>query len=173
MKLNLGCGEDYKEGYVNVDNNTDYKADKYFNLNIISYPFEDNEFDKVIMNMILEHLNNPIEVLKEVSRICVDGAIIEVIVPHATTYSNFGDMQHKHFFTEKSFNNNLLIEYNLKELELISHEFIYTNKWKKYIPFKHYIKIFLTGIYDDMLFKFKVVKTSQSVQKEKENKKNE
>lgn len=158
MKLNLGCGEDYKEGFVNIDNNTNYKADKYFDLNIIPYPFEDNCFDEVVMNMIIEHLDNPIEVLKEISRICCNGAKIQVIVPHATTYSNFGDIQHKHFFTEKSFNDVLLKEYDLQNLVLVNHEFIYTNTWKKYIPFKHYLKIFLVGIYDDMLFEFEVFK---------------
>jgi len=46
-KLNLGCGDDYKDGYVNLDWNKNARADLYHNLNQIPYPFPDNTFDEI------------------------------------------------------------------------------------------------------------------------------
>lgn len=158
MKLNLGSGEDYMEGWVNVDRNKKYKADIYFDLNTIPYPIEENKVDEIVANMVLEHLNNPIGILKEFERICKDGAKISIIVPHATTYANFSSFDHRANFTESSFNKDLLYQYGLLKIELIKTEFIYVNKWKKYMPFKNYLKIFLNGIYDDILFELRVVK---------------
>ena len=158
-KLNLGCGEDYKEGWINIDVNKNYKADIYSDINIFPYPFKNNEFDEVYASMILEHLDNPILALKELSRIPKQNAIIKIIVPHATSYSNLGDLQHKFSFTESTFEKNLLIEYGINNLVLINKKFLFeNNKWKKLIPFKKYLKIFFNGIYDDILFKFKVIK---------------
>ena len=47
-KLNLGCGEDYKEGYVNVDFHGHVNIDVQHDLNSIPYPFADNSFDHVL-----------------------------------------------------------------------------------------------------------------------------
>ena len=54
MKLNLGCGGDYKKGYLNVDAYDTTVADKImsaFNLDL-----EDNSFDEVLMSQLIEHL---------------------------------------------------------------------------------------------------------------------
>jgi hypothetical protein len=68
-------------------------------------------------------------------------------------------LQHKHSFTENTFSESLLEEYDLKELKLVRKRFLFpSNRWKKYIPFKKYLKIFLNGIYDDLLFEFKIQK---------------
>ncbi|MBU3906871.1 MAG: class I SAM-dependent methyltransferase [Nanoarchaeota archaeon] len=160
-KLNLGCGEDYKnpgEGWVNLDNNKLFKADIYHDLNKIPYPFKANSFDKIYMKMILEHLDNPIEFLKDVIRISKKGAKIVLIAPHATSYANLTDIQHRTNFTESSFSKELLKEYNLQELILKKRDFIFHNKWKKVIPFKKYLKIFFNGLYEDLLFEFEVKK---------------
>ena len=157
-RLNLGCGKDYKEGWMNIDVN-DVKKDVSHDLNKIPYPFKKSYFDEVYMKMILEHLNDPLGVLKEIVRISKDNAKISIIVPHAFSYASKTDLQHKTNFTENSFSEELLEEYNLKELKLVRKEFLFpNNKWKKYIPLKKYLKIFFNGIYDDLLFEFVVKK---------------
>jgi len=158
-KLNLGCGKDYRQGWFNVDCRRDLKTDFVHNLNKFPYPFKDNFFSKADLKMILEHLRNPIKVLKEMQRICKNNALVKVIVPHANSYANKTDLQHKTNFTENSFSPELLDEYGLKQLKLVKKDFLFpTNKWKKIIPFKKYFKIFFNGIYDDLFFEFKVVK---------------
>jgi len=157
VKLNLGSGEDYRKGWINVDSRRNVKTDRRFDLNKFPYPFKNHYFEKVLMQMVLEHLDNPIKVLKEVIRISQNKATIELIVPHATSYAAITDIQHKTHFTENSFNKILLEEYEL-DLVLKSVEFQFKNTWKEYIPFKKYLKIFFNGIYDDIKFKFKVIK---------------
>ena len=159
-KLNIGSGEDYKEGWLNVDCRENVRSDLKLDLNKFPYPFKDSTFNEVFMSMIVEHLNEPIKCLKEIARISKNGAKIKVIVPHASSYANLTDIQHKTNFTENSFNPELLKEYELEELKLIKKRFLFPkNKWKRYIPFKKYLKIFFNGVYDDLLFEFLIKKT--------------
>ena len=110
-------------------------------------------------NSILEHLQYPIKTLKELIRISKDNAIIKVLVPHANSYANITDLQHKNNFTENTFSKTCLREYELEQVELIKIKFIFNeNKWKKCIPFKKYLKIYFNGIYDNILFEFIVKK---------------
>jgi ubiquinone/menaquinone biosynthesis C-methylase UbiE len=158
-RLNLGCGPDYRKGWVNVEVLPTLKADVHHNLDKYPYPFKANEFDEVLMSMVLEHVVDPFKTLKEVIRISKDGAKLTVIVPHAASYSNFTDLQHKHNFTENTFAKHLLQEYGLEELELVNTKLFYiSNKWKRFIPAKRFLKIFFIGIYDDIKFEFKIRK---------------
>jgi ubiquinone/menaquinone biosynthesis C-methylase UbiE len=157
-KLHLGCGADYKTGWFNVDILKSIRADNHFDLNRLPYPFKDNQFKEVLMKMILEHLHEPLKILKEIIRITDDGGKLTIIVPHATSYANLTDLQHKTNFTENSFNKALIREYDLEELELIQTTFIFKNSWKKLIPLKKFLKIFLNGIYEDISFEFRIHK---------------
>ena len=92
-KLNLGCGEDYKEGYLNVDFHDHFKVDKVFNLNQFPYPFEDSTFDEIKAFHVLEHLNDPFTVMKELHRIIKPGGELHVKVPHFSR--GFTHAEHK------------------------------------------------------------------------------
>jgi len=46
MKLNIGCGKDLKEGYVNLDV-VNYGGNQIHDLNKFPYPFEENTFDEI------------------------------------------------------------------------------------------------------------------------------
>lgn len=158
-KLNLGCGEDYRKGWLNVDSRKNVKVDLIYDLDKLPYPFKKNQFDEILMSHVLEHVGDPIKTLKEVVGISKNNAIIIIKVPHAFSYANVTDLQHKTNFTENSFTDVHLKEYELENLKLVRTEFLFpVNKWKRYIPFKKYLKIFFNGIYDDLLFEFKVVK---------------
>ena len=83
IRLNLGCGQMRLSGFVGVDNNPNATAaDVVHNLNSLPYPFGDSSVREVLMNHVLEHLTDPIEVLIELYRICDDGARISVKSPH-------------------------------------------------------------------------------------------
>lgn len=62
-KLHLGCGEDIKEGYINLDFLKMDGVDVVHNLNKFPYPFEDNQFDEVYASHILEHLDDLAKVM--------------------------------------------------------------------------------------------------------------
>lgn len=157
-KLNLGSGEDYRTGWVNVDSRNNVKADVKWDLNKFPYPFKRDYFDNILLSHVLEHLENPIRTLKEIIRISRNNAKIVILVPHANSYANYSDIQHKVNFTENSFTEEHLKEYELNQLILNNQKFLFLNRWKKIIPFKRYLKIFFNGIYDDMMFEFKVIK---------------
>jgi predicted SAM-dependent methyltransferase len=55
MKLNLGCGLDKKQGYINIDIRKEVKPDLIWNLENIPYPFESNSIEEIIAKDVLEH----------------------------------------------------------------------------------------------------------------------
>lgn len=57
-KINLGAGEDQKEGYINVDRVELPGIDVVHNLIQFPYPFEDNSADEIMAVDVLEHLPN-------------------------------------------------------------------------------------------------------------------
>ena len=55
MKLNLGCGLDKKQGYINIDIRKEVNPDLIWNLENIPYPFESNSIEEIIAKDVLEH----------------------------------------------------------------------------------------------------------------------
>lgn len=95
-KLNLGSGQFLKEGFINVDYYSNTTPDISHDLNQIPYPFEDNYFELVEADHVLEHLTDPFKVMGELRRICAHGAIIHIRVPHFSR--GFTHADHKRGF---------------------------------------------------------------------------
>lgn len=95
-KLNLGCSGTKKEGYVNVDWLSLVKPDVEHDLNIYPYPFSDNEFDLVEATHVIEHLDRPFLVMKEIHRITKPGGSVLIKVPHFSRA--MGHSEHFHGF---------------------------------------------------------------------------
>ena len=102
-KLNFGCGKEIKKGYINVDMTSFEGADKTFDFNVFPYPFLDNEFDQILADNVLEHLDNIPAVMKELHRISKAGGAIRIIVPYYNCYGAYNDVTHKHYFSHLSF----------------------------------------------------------------------
>ena len=102
-KLNLGCDTDYRKGWVNLDKTYNLKADVKHDLDVFPYPFDDNEFDYILAQDVLEHLSNPLEVMKELWRIAKPKAIIEINVPYWNNHTAWVDITHKRPYTYDSF----------------------------------------------------------------------
>jgi len=103
MKLHLGCGQDYREGYVNVDFTDDVKVDKIMDLEE-ELPLEDNSVEEVIANHVFEHIENFIELIHELHRVCKPGAIIKIKTPFYSAWGQYNDPTHVRFFTPYTFN---------------------------------------------------------------------
>jgi SAM-dependent methyltransferase len=101
-KLNLGCGRDFRPGYVNLDlariRGVDVVADLEKPL-----PFQDGTFDEVFTSHVLEHVSDLISLLGELQRICKPGAVIRIWVPHLSFFGAYTDPTHKRFFGYHSF----------------------------------------------------------------------
>jgi len=101
--LDLGCGKKKRPGSIGVDFSDRHHADVIHDLNVFPYPFESDSIDQVYLDNILEHLDNPMQVMEEVHRICRTGGSVKVIVPYFRSVWAFIDPTHKHFFTVDSF----------------------------------------------------------------------
>src|SRR5919109_476542 len=67
-RLNLGCGHDIREGYVNVDAAPLPGVDVVHDLNRLPLPFADERFDEVNCKDVLEHVDY-IPLLREIHRL--------------------------------------------------------------------------------------------------------
>ncbi len=101
--LDLGCGNKKHPGAVGMDINPLTDADIIHNLNSVPYPFEDSLFDEIIADNVIEHLDNVILVMEELSRISKLGATIKVVVPYFRSKWAYIDPTHRHYFTVDSF----------------------------------------------------------------------
>lgn len=102
-KLNLGCGNDIREGWVNLDIADLPGVDIVHDLNVLPLPFADESFDEILCLDVLEHVDYPI-LLKECHRILRGNGRIRIEVPHFSSNNNFVDPTHRNRFSVKTFN---------------------------------------------------------------------
>lgn len=95
-KLNLGCGESKKEGYINLDWQSLVGPDVTHNLNMFPYPFEDNYFDLIEASHVLEHLDRVFDVMRELHRLLKPGGKLIIRAPHFSR--GFTHVEHVHGF---------------------------------------------------------------------------
>ncbi|MBF0178626.1 MAG: hypothetical protein HQM03_01230 [Magnetococcales bacterium] len=98
LRLNLGCGFDRQEGWINVDHSQTCGPDQVWDLERLPWPWEDNSVGAVRLFNILEHLGPTrdgfLDIIKELNRICAPGAIIYIVVPHPRHNDFIGDPTH-------------------------------------------------------------------------------
>lgn len=106
-KLHLGCGNDYMEGYVNLDTSRNVKADVYFDLESCGLnhmlPFEDDTFEEIQANHLLEHITNILPLMQELYRIAKPDCVFFIRVPYGATRSAFDDPTHIRYLYPTSF----------------------------------------------------------------------
>jgi SAM-dependent methyltransferase len=101
--LSLGCGQKKHPGSIGIDVNSDSHADIIHNLNVFPYPFEEDTFDAVIAENIMEHLDDIVLVMEELHRITKANGVIHITTPHFTSMDAYSDPTHKHYFSMRSF----------------------------------------------------------------------
>lgn len=103
MKLNLGCGNKKKEGFVGVDafecDAVDVIADITERL-----PFEDGVVEEIWMDNVIEHIPDIPALFRELHRVCKEGAKITIITPHFASIASWRDPTHVHHLSYFSMN---------------------------------------------------------------------
>jgi hypothetical protein len=96
IKLNLGCGGRLLPDYVNVDKFGE--PDVRWDLETFPWPWRDDSVEEVVMSHVLEHLGAMPDVfmgiMRELYRVCRDGARLRIAVPHPRHDNFLGDPTH-------------------------------------------------------------------------------
>ena len=155
--LNLGCNMDIKKDmnveWVNLDIRKLKGVDIVCDLDKFPYPIKDKEFDEVVANHVLEHLNNIPEIMDELHRILKDRGTIKIRCPYFKNESAFSSPQHKRYITEKSFEH--YYYHPNSKFNLIKWKLVAKRKYKKFIPLKSLLNMFLWNIYDEIYFELR------------------
>lgn len=102
-KLNLGCGDDIREGYVNVDIAERPGVDVVHDLRELPWPLPDGQFEEVRFIDILEHLPDTVATLEEIWRVCKPDAEVHIRVPAWNSKWAWMDPQHLRGFAQETF----------------------------------------------------------------------
>lgn len=130
-KLNLGCGTDYRDRWVNADMRRSVNPDVVVNLEQLPLPFTDDAFDVILLDNVLEHVSDQLEVLRELYRISKPRARIIVRGPHWNSHGAWIDPTHTRPFSYKTFEHYLVSD--LFEVESVSAT---TIRFGRFLPEK-------------------------------------
>lgn len=151
------------------------------NLDKFPYPFKNNEFDEIIAEHILEHLENlwwkkhgGKNAMDEMHRILKPGGKLKVLAPHPSVAWNYAHPTHKRYFPTNSFSQTTKEgqdkyskqEYKINEVRLIyGHLYLIGkiidavanfNKFSQKL-FERYLIYYLGG-FDSTYFELEAVK---------------
>lgn len=100
-KINLGCGSNRIDGWINVDKFE--PADLVVDLENQHWPFNDNSVDEVLFYHSLEHMGETVagffHIMKELYRVCCNEAKITIVVPHPFSRDFINDPTHVRVIT--------------------------------------------------------------------------
>jgi SAM-dependent methyltransferase len=99
LRIDLGCGSCKKEGTLGIDIAPAPGVDYVLNIETDTLPFADRSVSYVHSSHFLEHTREPSHIFAEISRVCADGARVELWTPYAWSNPAFVS-DHKFFFTE-------------------------------------------------------------------------
>ena len=100
MKLNLGSGYKRIPEFLNVDHDPLVKPDFLVDLEDLKLPIEDNQVEYIVAHHIFEHIGDGFfPMMQEIYRVCKNGALIDIAVPHHKSEMWYCDPTHKRFIT--------------------------------------------------------------------------
>ena len=113
MKLNLGCNDAHKVGYVNVD--CAPPADQIVDLSLTRWPWEDSSVDEILAFDVFEHIDSKIHTMNESWRVLRNGGLLILAVPCVMlsdgrvnpgafadpTHSSFWTMDDRYYFCQE------------------------------------------------------------------------
>jgi len=107
VKLNLGCGFDKREGWLNVDNFDACEPDQMLDIETTPWDLPTDGFEHVLMKHVLEHVGADFatfrRVMQELYRVLTPGGLLEIHVPHVRHDTFWSDPTHVRAFTPLTF----------------------------------------------------------------------
>lgn len=96
-KLNVGCGRNIRQGWLNLDSYPLPGVDILADLNVCAtkpIALEDNCVDEFLLSHVLEHIDNVLPMMQELHRVAANGALMTIHVPHGASDDAFEDPTH-------------------------------------------------------------------------------
>lgn len=94
MKLNLGCGRNPVDGFVNLDRQALPGVDVVHDLEQFPLPFDDDTFDEIMGIDLIEHITDALGLMEELYRIATPGAILQFALPYGSSDDAWEDPTH-------------------------------------------------------------------------------
>lgn len=107
MKLNIGCGRDYRQGWINIDISKDVEAEFHTDIRISALPVDDEKAELVYISGVLEQIGSNDElifVMNQCWRVLKPGGQIVIVVPNAKHAIAHRDPMDIRKFTIPTFN---------------------------------------------------------------------
>lgn len=86
MKLNIGCGRDYRANWINIDISKDVKAEHYLDIRKDEIPYPNERVHEIYISGVLEQIGSNDEfifVMNQCHRVLKKGGTMTVVVPNA------------------------------------------------------------------------------------------
>lgn len=103
--LNIGHGAKLIEGAVHLDL-PEWDADRY-----VPLPFEDGYFSAIYAIHLLEHVQDPIWLLREFQRVLAVGGNLNIGLPYYNSQMHAQDLDHKTAWCEETWKETFFNEY--------------------------------------------------------------
>jgi ubiquinone/menaquinone biosynthesis C-methylase UbiE len=100
MRLNLGCGRDTREGWVNVDL---CEAEVCLDLDTHPWPWDDASIERIYASHVIEHLHDFRGFMAECYRVLEPGGVLEILTPHPLCEWFHQDPTHVRGYTANTF----------------------------------------------------------------------
>lgn len=100
LKVHLGCGNDVREGFVNIDK-TSQPIPGIVRVDMEKgwLPFDDNSVSLVECHHVFEHIHNLLPLMNEIHRVLKRGGILNASTPVYPYAEAFQDPTHVRYFT--------------------------------------------------------------------------
>jgi len=92
--LDIGCGNNKHPGSIGIDFSNINDVDISYNLENMPYPIDDNSFDVVILQNVIEHIQDIVGLMEEIHRIITPGGDILISTPHFSSLYSYQDPTH-------------------------------------------------------------------------------
>jgi SAM-dependent methyltransferase len=106
LSLNVGCGQNIIDGWVNLDVVPSNGVDLVYDLEAVDIsplPFEGDSVSSILMSQVIEHLHRPLQVLQELWRVAKPGCHLVIRVPHGGNDEAWIDPTHVRPYFPRSF----------------------------------------------------------------------
>ena len=108
MKLNLGCSDRLKPGYVNVDSFEpllpQFPVFEFQQVDLSQpWPWLNSSVEEIVADDIIEHLPNKILTMNEIHRVLVPGGKAHIFVPTTDGRGAWQDPTHVSYWNRNSF----------------------------------------------------------------------